>query len=67
MTIETADIYNKVVKKIAKDEKISEEQSKEIVDKHETWLVDMVEAIGEKNVSHLSNMIVDFHYDEVNN
>jgi hypothetical protein len=67
MKIETADIYNKVVKKIAKKEKISIEDATEIVDKHETWLIDSVEAFGEKNVTQLASTIFDMHCDEVNN
>lgn len=67
MKIETADIFNKVVARVAKAEKITIEAATEIVNKHETWLVDSVEALDEKNVSTLSNQIIDFHYDEINN
>jgi hypothetical protein len=63
----TAQIYHKVISQIVKKENISIEQATEIVDKHETWLIDMVEALDETNVFYLATCIFDFHCDEVNN
>ena len=67
MTDKTAQIYHKVINQIAKKEKLSIEDATEIVDKNEIWLIDMVEAMGETNVSYLATCIFDFHCDEVNN
>ncbi len=63
----TAKIYHRVIKLIAKREKISIELATEIVDKREAWLIDMVEACGEDTVPYLATCIFDFHCDEVNN
>jgi hypothetical protein len=63
----TAQIYHKVINQIVKNENISTEEATEIVDKHETWLIDMVEAIGETNICSLATCIFDIHCDEVNN
>ncbi len=63
----TAIIYRKVIKRICNTEKISIEESTEIVDKNETWLIDMVEAFDETKISYLATCIFDFHCDEVNN
>jgi hypothetical protein len=59
MKIETADIWNKVVNKVMKNKKVTREQAEEIVNAKEVWLIDMVEAFGEKKVSFLADCITD--------
>lgn len=59
MLITTADIYWKIVRRLVRTEKFTKEKAEKLVDKHETWLIDMVEAFGETKVPFLTNCILE--------
>lgn len=47
MKSSTAEIWNKVVIELMKELRTSRERAEDVIKSHETWLVDMVEAVGE--------------------
>lgn len=50
-------LYSEIVETVVKQINTTKEKAQEIVNKNETWLIDMIEAIGETDINFLAEQI----------